>query len=163
MIKKESRRKNAAIIINNDIYRIVAELNKDEQLKKFLYNKVQRPLSDEKTIGDLIDINILRAPIIDESTDKGSYCVVSLVKLDRDESAHAFYFTIAVDVFTPGNQWIIDRGVRPLLITERISDIIENKLSQTGGVNYRHETTVSAQLTNNLTGYRMLFNTVIDD
>ena len=67
------------------------------------------------------------------------------------------------DIFTPGNQWIINEGVRPLMIAHAVDNIIRYKFNQTDGVKYRLTDILSAQLTDVLMGYRLIYTTVIDD
>ena len=76
---------------------------------------------------------------------------------------HLFLPTIAIDIFTPGNQWIINEGIRPLQIAHVVSNLMKYKLTQTGGVKYRCTGLVNAQLSDILVGYRLLYEAVIDD
>ena len=68
-----------------------------------------------------------------------------------------------MDIFTPANQWVINEGIRPLQIAHVINNLVQNQLSQTGGVKYRLTGFVNAQLSDVLLGYRLLFDSVIDD
>jgi hypothetical protein len=80
-----------------------------------------------------------------------------------DHDTNTFNNTLAVDVFTPGNQWIINEGVRPLIIANTIDNIIKSKFNQTDGVKYRLIDVINAQLSDVLIGYRLIYIAVIDD
>lgn len=49
------------------------------------------------------------------------------------------------------------------MIAHTISNIMKYKVSQTGGVKYRLDSIINAQLSDVLLGYRMVYNVVIDD
>ena len=89
--------------------------------------------------------------------------MVTLVSADESSKTDTLNPTIAIDIFTPGNQWIINEGIRPLQIAHVISNLMKHKLVQTGGVKYRCTGLVNAQLSDILIGYRLLFEAVIDD
>ena len=80
-----------------------------------------------------------------------------------DQKSETILAVLCVDVFTPGNQWIIAEGVRPLMIAHAVNNIMKYKVIQTGGVKYRLVDIINAQLSDTLLGYRLIYNAVIDD
>ena len=102
-------------------------------------------------------------PVIPYDEEEGSVIVVTLVSASESNKADTLHPVIAIDIFTPGNQWIINEGLRPLQIAHTISNLIKYKFVQTGGVKYRCTDIINAQLSDILVGYRMLFEAVIDD
>lgn len=149
---------------NNDIYRILTLLNGNQELKKLLVYTDKKPLENPKDVTkDLRDKQISRTPILPYNEDEGSIIVVSLIDGDIAAKTQTLHGTLAIDVFTPGNQWIINEGIRPLQIVHIIDNLIYKDLKQTGGVRYRLTEIVTAQLSDVLLGYRMIFESVMDD
>ena len=149
--------------VNNDIYRMVVELDKDEHLKRMLVNTDEKPLQGPPVERSLIDKQISRVALLPYDEEEGSIVNVTLINGTMDFSTNTFLGTIAIDVFTPGNQWIINEGVRPLMVAHAIDNIIKFKFNQTDGVKYRLTDILSAQLTDILLGYRLIYTAVIDD
>lgn len=163
ILNKSNRETDSFLDINNDITRIINKLNESQELKKLLTITTKKPLEHADITADLRDKQIGRQPILPYDEEEGSIIVVTLLSATKDASADTMYPILAIDIFTPGNQWIINEGIRPLQIAHAISNIMLNEFKQTGGVRYRCEEIANAQLTDVLVGYRMFFNTVIDD
>jgi len=150
--------------INNDIYRIMTVLNGNQSLKRFLVYTDKKPLEGKSDITtDLRDKQISRTPILPYNEDEGSLIVVSLISGEMDPKTSTMNTSLAIDVFTPGNQWIINEGIRPLMIAHTINNIMRQELKQTGGVKYRLTDIVNCQLSDILLGYRLIYAVVIDD
>ena len=79
------------------------------------------------------------------------------------QDSSALNTTLAIDVYTPGNQWIINEGVRPLMISHFIDNSIKYDFNQTGGVKYRMTDIINSQLSDILLGYRMIYEVMIDE
>ena len=163
LLNKNIKEFDSFLDINNDIYRIVSELNNGKDLKKLLKNTDTNPLKGQEVTADLRETQINRIPLIPDNEANESIYVVSVVKGDIDEGSDSINLILAIDVFTPGNQWIINEGIRPLQIAHVISNLMKYKLTQTGGVKYRCTGLVNAQLSDILVGYRLLYEAVIDD
>lgn len=163
LLNKNIKEFDSFLDINNDIYRIVNELNKGKDLKKLLKNTDSNPLKGQEVTADLRETQINRIPLIPDNEANGSICVVSVVKGDIDDGTDSINLILAIDVFTPGNQWIINEGIRPLVIANEIDNIMKKSVNQTGGIKYRLTDFVSAKLSDILIGYRLLYGVVIDD
>lgn len=163
LLNKNIKEFDSFLDINNDIYRIVNELNKNQELKKLLKNTGTAPLKGPVVEMDLRGTQINSTPLIPDNEANGSICVVSVVKGDIDEGTDSMNLILAIDVFTPGNQWTIDDGIRPLLIANQVDNIMKNNVNQTGGIKYRLTDFISAKLSDILIGYRLLYGVVIDD
>ena len=150
--------------VNNDIYRIITVFNNCQELKKLLVYTDKKPLERKENVTkDLRDTQIARVPVLPYDEDEGSIIVVSMVSADESPKTDVLHPTLAIDIFTPGNQWIINEGIRPLNIAHIISNLMKYQLTQTGGVKYRCTGVVNCQLSDILVGYRLLYETVIDD
>ena len=178
IVNKNNIETDCFLDANNDIYRLITLFNSDESLKRFLIYTDKRPLEDYDVVNrksleeygvksiadlDLRDKQICRVPVLPANEEDGTLIVVSLISGVKLFEANSVVTTIAVDIFTPANQWIINEGIRPLQIAHVINNLIQNKLSQTGGVKYRLTNIINAQLSDVLVGYRLLFDSVIDD
>jgi hypothetical protein len=164
ILKKKTKEEGALSVLNNDIFRIMTLLNNDQTVKKLLINTGKSPLQNSEEVEkDLRDFSICRVPLVPENTDEGSICVISLIKGDIIPEIATADATIAIDIFTPYDQWLIDEGMRPLLLADKIQSLIKTELIQTGGVKYRLSMIMYAQLTDTFLGYRLLFDTVLDD
>lgn len=149
--------------VNNDIYRIMTVFNKDEALKKMLVNTGKNPLQDGKVDKDLRDKQIARCPLLPYDDEDGSLIIITMIDSDMDFKGDSLYPTLAIDVYTPGNQWIINEGVRPLHLVHIIDNLMQFELTQTDGVRYRLTKIVTAQLSDILLGYRMLYVATVND
>ena len=132
-------------------------------LKKLLINTDDKPLQGPDVKRSLIDTQISRVALLPYDEEEGSIVNITLVNGVTEPNSNTFVGTMAIDIFTPGNQWIINEGVRPLMIAHAVDNIIRYKFNQTDGVKYRLTDILSAQLTDVLMGYRLIYTTVIDD
>lgn len=151
--------------INNDIYRIMSLFNNDKALRKLIVNTGKNPLQmpDVPQEQDLRDKQIARTPLLPYNAEDSSFVVVTLISGEAERETDSIQATLAIDVFTPGNQWIINEGVRPLNIAHAIDNLMQFELKQTDGVRYRLTGIVNAQLSDVLLGYRMLYESTIND
>lgn len=164
ILNKNVQETDSFLDVNNDIYRIITLFNDSQELKKLLTVTTKKPLESKTNITkDLRDKQIARTPLLPYDEEEGSLVVVTLVSAEENAKTDTLNPTLAIDIFTPGNQWIINEGIRPLQIAHIISNLMKHKLTQTGGVKYRCTGLVNAQLSDILVGYRMLFEAVIDD
>lgn len=163
ILNKNNKETDSFLDINNDIYRIITVFNNCQELKKLLVCTDKKPLEREDILEDLRDKQISRVPLLPYDEKEGSLVVVSLLTAEEDPEADTLYPVLAIDIFTPGNQWIINEGVRPLNIAHVISNLMKYQLTQTGGVKYRCSGIAHCQLADVLMGYRMLYVAVIDD
>ena len=163
ILNKNTELTDSFLDINNDIYRIITKFNEDQSLKRFLINTTTKPLQGPEVTKDLRDKQIARLPLVPYDEEEGSIVIVTFIQGDVEKNGETMIGTMAIDIFTPGNQWIIAEGVRPLMIAHTISNIMKYKVNQTGGVKYRLDSIINAQLSDVLLGYRMIYNVVIDD
>lgn len=163
ILNKNVKETDSFLDVNNDIYRIMNVFNKCQELKQFLVNTDKKPLEGKEVDKDLRDKQISRTPLVPYDEEEGSIIVISLISADEDPKSDTLHPTLAIDIFTPGNQWIINEGIRPLNIAHTVSNLMKFELTQTGGVKYRCTGIVHCQLTDILLGYRMLYEAVIDD
>ncbi|MBQ0112578.1 MAG: hypothetical protein KBT03_05570 [Bacteroidales bacterium] len=164
ILNKNVMETDSFLDVNNDIYRILTVFNDCQELKKLLVYTDKKPLERKEDVAkDLRDTQIARVPLLPYDEDEGSLVVVSLVSADESAKSDTLHPTLAIDIFCPGNQWIINEGIRPLNIAHVISNLMKYELTQTGGVKYRCTGLVNCQLSDILIGYRMLYETIIDD
>lgn len=163
ILNKNVMETDSFLDINNDIYRILTVFNNSQELKKMLVYTDKAPLEHEDISKDLRDNQISRVPLLPYDEEEGSLVIVSLISADESNKTDTLHPTLAIDIFCPGNQWIINEGIRPLQIAHIISNLMKYKLVQTGGVKYRCTGLINAQLSDILLGYRLLFEVVIDD
>ena len=163
ILNKNIKETDALVNINNDIYRIITIFNDTQELKQFLVNTGKNPLQSEKIDKDLSDAQICSVPLFPYDEEQGSIIVVTFINGDVDQKSGSIISTLAIDVFTPGNQWIINEGIRPLQIAHVINNLMKFKVNQTDGVKYRLTDIINAQLSDVLLGYRMIYTTVIDE
>ena len=164
ILNKNNKETDSFLDINNDISRIIKIMNEIQELKKLLKITTKKPLEHKAVIKeDFRDKQIGRQPILPFDENEGSIIVVTLVSAEENMTTDTLHPCLAIDIFTPGNQWIINEGVRPLQIAHVVSNLMKHELKQTGGVKYRCTTIVNAQLTDILCGYRMIYEAVIDD
>jgi len=150
--------------VNNDIYRIITAFNKSDDLKKLLVHTNTKPLQGESLVDvDMRDKQISRVTLLPYDEEEGSIVNVTLINGTMEHESNTLAGTLAIDVFTPGNQWIINEGVRPLVIAHYINNIMLRDFNQTDGVKYRLTDIINAQLSDILIGYRLIYTAVIDD
>jgi hypothetical protein len=164
ILSKNKTETDSFLDINNDITRIMNALNKNQALKRMLVYTDTKPLENPVDVEkDLRDKQISRVPVLPYNEDEGSIIVISFISGIIDSKTTTMDSTITIDVFTPANQWIINEGIRPLQIAHAVNNIIRKDFNQTSGVKYRLAEVINAQLTDILVGYRLVFDTVIDD
>jgi hypothetical protein len=132
-------------------------------LKKLLVHTDAKPLQGADVNKDLRDKQIARAPLLPYNEEEGSIVVVTMIEGEVDEKTGAMTTTLTIDIFTPGNQWIINEGIRPLQIAHAINNLMKDEMKQTDGVKYRLASINNSQLSDILLGYRMIYETVIDE
>jgi hypothetical protein len=165
ILNKKTTEAEKLLKINNDIYRIITLLNKDKAIRKLLVNTGSNPLqmNDIPETQDLRDKQISRTPLVPYNEEDSSIIVVTFVNGITDPETDSIFTTLVIDVFTPGNQWIINEGVRPLNIAHVIDNLMQFELTQTDGVRYRLVNIVNSQLSDVLLGYRMIYESTIND
>ena len=163
ILLKDKKETDSFLSVNNDIYRIITVLNKNQALKKLLIHTNEKPLQGEEVKKDLRDKQIGRVPLLPYDEEEGSIIVVSMINGDIDPRSTTMLTTLAVDVFTPGNQWIINEGIRPLQIAHAVNNLMKDEMKQTDGVKYRLTSIINSQLSDILLGYRMIYEAVIDE
>lgn len=163
ILLKDRKETDSFLSVNNDIYRIITVLNKNQDLKKLLIHTDNKPLQGAEVTKDLRDKQISRAPLLPYDEEEGSLVVVTMINGDMDPKSTTMSTTLAIDVFTPGNQWIISEGIRPLQIAHAIHNLMKDEMKQTDGVKYRLTSVINSQLSDILLGYRMIYETVIDE
>lgn len=163
ILLKDRKETDSFLSVNNDIYRIITVLNKNQELKKLLIHTDEKPLQGAEVKKDLRDKQISRAPLLPYDEEEGSLVVVTMINGDIDPKSTTMLTTLAIDVFTPGNQWIINEGIRPLQIAHAINNLMKDEMKQTDGVKYRLTSIINSQLSDVLLGYRMIYEAVIDE
>lgn len=163
ILLKDRKETDSFLSVNNDIYRIITVLNKNQDLKKLLIHTDNKPLQGAEVTKDLRDKQISRAPLLPYDEEDGSLVVVTMISGDIEPQSTTMVTVLAIDVFTPGNQWIINEGVRPLQIAHAVNNLMKDEMKQTDGVKYRLTSIINSQLSDILLGYRMIYETVIDE
>ena len=163
ILLKDRKETDSFLSVNNDIYRIITVFNKCQPLKKLLVHTDTKPLQGGEITKDLRDKQISRAPLLPYDEEEGSIIVVTMISGDIMPESTTMATTLAVDVFTPGNQWIINEGIRPLQIAHAINNLMKDEIKQTDGVKYRLTSIINSQLSDVLLGYRMIYETIIDE
>ena len=146
ILSKNLTETDSFLDLNNDIYRIITVFNDCQELKKLLVHTDKKPLEGADIDKDMRDEQIGRVPMLPYNEEEGSIIVVSFVSGILDPSSTTMASVIAIDIFTPGNQWIINEGIRPLQIAHVINNLMKKELKQTGGIKYRLSDVVNAQL-----------------
>ena len=163
ILLKDKKEVDSFLSINNDIYRIITVLNSNQDLKKLLVHTHDKPYQGEEIKKDLRDKQISRAPLLPYDEEEGSLIVVTMTSGDISSKSSTMNTTLVIDVFTPGNQWIIKDGIRPLHIAHLVNNLMKDEMRQTDGVKYRLTSIINSQLSDILLGYRMVYETVIDE
>lgn len=163
ILLKDRKETDSFLSVNNDIYRIITVFNNNQELKKLLVHTDDKPLQGKTVTKDLRDKQIGRTPLLPYDEEEGSIIVVSLISGDMDMDSTTLNAVLAIDVFTPGNQWIINEGIRPLQLVHTINNLMKDDMKQTDGVKYRLTSIINSQLSDILLGYRMIYETIIDE
>jgi len=178
ILSKSKMESDSFLDVNNDIYRMMTVLNDCVELKRMLIYTDKRPLEDYDVINrkslkelgvndlselDLRDSHICRVPVLPLNEEDGSMIVITTLSGEEAFRAKDMRVTIAIDVFTPANQWIINEGIRPLQIAHIVNNVIKKDFNPTGGIKYRLAGYINCQLNDVMLGYRLLFDSVVDD
>jgi hypothetical protein len=151
--------------LNNDITKIAQALDSSQEIKKLIYYIDKNPLQKEDVADSLVDKTIWRTPLIplhNETDIDASYISVNLLMEDIGTNRNNAATTIAIDVWSPPEQWIINDGLRPLIICNYIDKIMRTHFVQTSGVKYRLDRIINAKLSDRLLGYRMVYETILE-
>ena len=152
--------------LNNDILRIAQALNSIQDIKKLLYYKETDPLSQKDVDMSLVDKTIWRVPLLplhNETDIDAGYISVNLLMQDIGTNRNSAQTTIAIDVWVPPEQWIISNGLRPLVICDLVEKTMKNNFVQTSGVKYRLEQIINSRLDDRLLGFRMIYETILEN
>ena len=152
--------------LNNDINRIVHVLDSVPEIRKLFYYIDRDPLQQKDFDFSLVDKTIWRTPLIpfhNETDVDASYISVGLLSDEFDGAYRNSSSTLAIDVWTPPEQWIIDDGLRPFLLCHYIDRAMRLKFIQTSGVKYRLSQVINVKLSDRLIGFRMVYETILEN
>lgn len=116
--------------------------------------------------ANLIDKLICRTPMIpsrDNSREMGSYITINLLEDDLSAGKNFSQATVAIDVWTPPQQWIIDNGLRPYLLCSYVDKVMTNIFRQDNGVKYRLVQVINVKLSDDLLGFRLVYETILEN
>lgn len=151
--------------LNNDIAKIAYTLDSIPEIRKLIYHIEKDPLQQAEVRTSLVDKTIWRTPLVplhNETDIDASYISVNLLMEDVGTNKNNAQTTIAIDVWTPPEQWIINDGLRPLIICDYVDKVMKN-FNQTSGVRYRLDRIINAKLSDRLLGYRMVYETILEN
>lgn len=151
--------------LNNDITKIAYTLDSIPEIRKLIYHIEKDPLQQAEVRTSLVDKTIWRTPLVplhNETDIDASYISVNLLMEDIGTNKNNAQTTIAIDVWTPPEQWIINDGLRPLIICDYVDKVMKN-FNQTSGVRYRLDRIINAKLSDRLLGYRMVYETILEN
>lgn len=151
--------------LNNDITKIAYILDSIPEIRKLIYHIEKDPLQQAEVKTSLVDKTIWRTPLVplhNETDIDASYISVNLLMEDVGTNKNNAQTTIAIDVWTPPEQWIINDGLRPLVICDYVDKVMKN-FNQTSGVRYRLDRIINAKLSDRLLGYRMVYETILEN
>lgn len=163
-----NKESNFFLDFNTDIIRLMSIMNSNENIRKLLYYIDGNALSKSNVDSNItfIDKSINRIPLIPSENQLGynsSYIYINLLVADNDEDDNVVTTDIGIDVVCPLGQWIIDEGIRPLVMGNEVNKIIKNQFNQVSGIKYRLTQIINVKLSDELLGYRLIFTTGIDD
>ena len=116
--------------------------------------------------ANLIDKLICRTPMIpsrDNSREMGSYITINLLEDDLSAGKNFSQATVAIDVWTAPQQWIIDNGLRPYLLCSYVDKVMTNIFRQDNGVKYRLVQVINVKLSDDLLGFRLVYETILEN
>lgn len=157
---------NLFLDLNNDIDRLVKVLDSVPEIRKLLYYIEKDALSKEKVKLSLIDRTIYRLPLVPLTNDTekdASYIVITLLISDNTDEGNSAITNIAIDILTPPDQWIINEGLRPLILGKYVNDAIRYQFNQTAGVKYRMDRIINIKLSDRLVGYRLVYESIHEE
>ena len=152
--------------LNNDITKIAYTLDSIPEIRKLIYHIEKDPLQQKEVKTSLVDKTIWRTPLVplhNETDIDASYISINLLMEDIGNERNNAITTIAIDVWTPPEQWIINDGLRPLIICNYIDKVMRTKFIQTSGVKYRLDQVINAKLSDRLIGFRMVYETILEN
>ena len=152
--------------LNNDIVKMANMFDSIQDIKKLLYYIEKDPLQQPDVKERLVDKTIWRTPLVPlhNETDKdASYISITLLIEDLEGERNHGRTTIAIDVWCPPEQWIINDGIRPLVICDYVDKAMKTKFVQTSGVKYRLTRLIYNKLSDRLLGYRMVYETILEN
>ena len=152
------------LTLNNDILRLVKVLDSVPEIRKLLEYIDTDPLDQPDVKESLIDKSIWRTPLLplDPKVYRGSYIQVNMIQEDLSGYANS-ETTLAIDVWVPPEQWLIDNGLRPLILCSYIDKAMRTKFRQTAGVKYRLSQVIHVKLSDRLLGFRMVYETILEN
>lgn len=159
---------NFFLDFNTDIIRMMKIFNNNVNIRKLLYYIESDAMSRDSVDSNItfVDKSINRIPLIPLENKLGypsSYIYINLLVADNNEDDNVVTTDIGIDIVSPLGQWIIDEGIRPLMIGNEINKIIKNQFNQVSGMKYRLTQIINVKLSDELFGYRLVFTTGIDD
>lgn len=159
---------NFFLDFNTDIIRMMKIFNSNVNIRKLLYYIESDAMSRDSVDGNItfVDKSINRTPLIPLENKLGypsSYIYINLLVADNNEDDNVVTTDIGIDIVSPLGQWIVDEGIRPLMIGNEINKIIKNQFNQVSGMKYRLTQIINVKLSDELFGYRLVFTTGIDD
>lgn len=157
---------NFFLDLNNDINRILHLLDNSQDIKKLLFHIEADALSRDDIKISLVDKTICRKPIVplENTTDNdASYLIVTMLAASFSDESNAAITNVAIDILTPLEQWVIDEGLRPLIIGKYVNQLMRYNFNQTSGVKYRLTDIININLSDRLVGYRLVYATGLDD
>lgn len=116
--------------------------------------------------ANLVDKLICRTPMIpsrDNSREMGSYITINLLEDDLSAGKNFSQTTVSIDVWTPPQQWIIDNGLRPYLLCSYVDKVMTNIFRQDNGVKYRLVQVINVKLSDDLLGFRLVYETILEN
>ena len=163
-----SKSKEASLFLslNNDITKLASVLDSIPEIRKLLYYIDKNALEQPEVKISLVDKTIWRTPLVplhNETDIDASYIAINLLMEDIGQERNNALTTLAIDVWTPPEQWIINDGLRPLIICDYIDKAMRTKFVQTSGVKYRLERIINAKLSDRLIGFRMVYETILEN
>lgn len=132
----------------------LSDYNEDDELME----------AEEK--ANLVDALICTTPMIpsrDNSREMGSYISINMLENDLTAGKNSSQTTIAIDTWTPPQQWMIAGGIRPYVLCSHINNVMTNIFRQENGVKYRLVQVINAKLSDDLLGFRMVYESVLED
>ena len=96
ILLKDKKEMDSFLSVNDDIYRIITVLNKNQELKKLLIHTNEKPLQGAEITKDLRDKQISRAPLLPYDEEEGSLVVVTMITGDMEPKTNTMLTTLAI-------------------------------------------------------------------
>lgn len=130
-------------VMNDNIFKVVTKLTKDQELCRLLYYTDNDPLAADKPDIkglELLNKNILVVPKIpDDVKTKENYIIVLFDNFIIDPSNQDFKIvTVRFDIICPFDEWLLESAsLRPYLLMQRIDDLFnQQKLAGIGNLKF---------------------------